>query len=202
MDAYEKLQRLGLKSKQDREAVYVLMHCASREAAYNEYYAHLGSKLCSSNHNYKFTFQFAFWDKLKGTLALLRPCILSRTHTQSHFRTSSACVLAPTHVLVFVVCLSDHPSFCILASFWCVLTRCPSFRQAWTRSRSVRSPTWPSSSLTSSASSRSRSPFSKSALLPFFLESLDDVGVREREREREREDTLRCFLSHPHPPSP
>ncbi|KAL6058150.1 Nucleolar MIF4G domain-containing protein 1 [Balamuthia mandrillaris] len=65
MDAFEKLLKLNLKSKQDREIVYVLMHCCAHERLWNEYYAHLASKLCSFNYNYKFTFQYSFWDKFK-----------------------------------------------------------------------------------------------------------------------------------------
>ncbi len=32
---------------------------------FNPFYAHLAAKLCSFDYNYKFTLQYAFWDKFK-----------------------------------------------------------------------------------------------------------------------------------------
>lgn len=57
--------KLNLQDKQDREVVYVLIHCCMQEKTYNEYYSHLATKLCAVNHNYRITFQFSIWDKIK-----------------------------------------------------------------------------------------------------------------------------------------
>lgn len=65
LDAFEKLLRLNLKNKQDREIIHVLMHCCAQERVFNPFYAHLAAKLCSFDYNYKFTLQYAFWDKFK-----------------------------------------------------------------------------------------------------------------------------------------
>ncbi len=41
------------------------MHCCAQERVFNPFYAHLAAKLCSFDYNYKFTLQYAFWDKFK-----------------------------------------------------------------------------------------------------------------------------------------
>ncbi|KAI9179029.1 suppressor of glycerol defect [Blastocladiella emersonii ATCC 22665] len=69
MDAYERLCKLGLTEKQEREIVRVLVHCIGQEKAYNPYYAVLAQKLCVTKHAYKITFQFTLWDYLKDTSA-------------------------------------------------------------------------------------------------------------------------------------
>jgi len=66
LDTFEKLLKLGLKDKQDREIVYVLVHCCIHEKIFNPYYVHLAVKLCTYNHNFKFSFQLSFWDKIKA----------------------------------------------------------------------------------------------------------------------------------------
>uniref|UniRef100_A0A6B2KXV4 MI domain-containing protein n=1 Tax=Arcella intermedia TaxID=1963864 RepID=A0A6B2KXV4_9EUKA len=65
MDAFEKLLRLNLKSKQDREIVSILLYCSHQEKTYNPYYSHLAEKLGTFNKNYIFTFKIAFWDIIK-----------------------------------------------------------------------------------------------------------------------------------------
>ena len=67
-DAVEKLSRIGVQGRAERDVGAVLLHCASREAKFNPFYAHVAAKLCSLRHSYRVTFQFAFWDKLKGAL--------------------------------------------------------------------------------------------------------------------------------------
>lgn len=74
MDCFEKLHKLNLKGKQEREIVRVLLECASQEATSNpcefffpllnsaqhvcrSYYSHVAQKLCSFASAYKFTFQ-------------------------------------------------------------------------------------------------------------------------------------------------
>jgi MA3 domain len=65
MDAFEKISKLSLKGKQDREVVYVLVHCLMMEKTYNKYYELIAIKLCTFDYNMKFTFQYHLWDKFK-----------------------------------------------------------------------------------------------------------------------------------------
>ncbi|KAJ3080051.1 suppressor of glycerol defect [Physocladia obscura] len=65
VDAYEKLTRLGLKAKQEREIVRVLLHCCTNELTYNPYYYLVATKFCAASHGYKITFQYALWDAIR-----------------------------------------------------------------------------------------------------------------------------------------
>lgn len=53
MDAFEKLQQLGLRGQQQRETVHVLMACCLQEKIYNPYYAVLAQKLCDFDRKYQ-----------------------------------------------------------------------------------------------------------------------------------------------------
>jgi nucleolar MIF4G domain-containing protein 1 len=61
LDAYDRLQRLKLKNKQEREIPRVVLHCCSNERVYNPFYALVAGKLCET-HSLKKTFQFSLWD--------------------------------------------------------------------------------------------------------------------------------------------
>ncbi|XP_047992741.1 nucleolar MIF4G domain-containing protein 1 homolog [Leguminivora glycinivorella] len=65
MDAFEKLQHLGLKGSQEREIVHVLLACSTQERTYNPYYSVLAQKLCDVDRKYQLSIQFAVWDKIK-----------------------------------------------------------------------------------------------------------------------------------------
>lgn len=65
LDAFEKLLRMGLKDKQEREIVHVLMDCCLQEKTFNAYYAVLGEKFCSQDRRFQMTFQFSLWDKFR-----------------------------------------------------------------------------------------------------------------------------------------
>ncbi len=65
-DAFERIARLQLKGKQDREIVRVMIECCGQEKAYNDFYAELACLMCSQNRQYKATLQFAFWDLFKS----------------------------------------------------------------------------------------------------------------------------------------
>ncbi|XP_040022796.2 nucleolar MIF4G domain-containing protein 1 isoform X2 [Gasterosteus aculeatus] len=65
LDAFEKLIRMGLKDKQEREIVHVLMDCCLQEKTFNAYYAVLGEKFCSHDRRFQMTFQFSLWDKFR-----------------------------------------------------------------------------------------------------------------------------------------
>ncbi|XP_028790496.1 nucleolar MIF4G domain-containing protein 1-like [Neltuma alba] len=65
IDAFEKLLRLDLPGKQDREIMRVLLECCLQEKVFNKYYTVLASKLCEHDRNHKFTLQFCLWDQFK-----------------------------------------------------------------------------------------------------------------------------------------
>ncbi|KAJ3149266.1 suppressor of glycerol defect [Geranomyces michiganensis] len=69
VDAFERLLRLNLKDKQEREIVRVLLHCCQRERVYNPYYALVANRICAHAHGFKITFQFALWDAFKAMAA-------------------------------------------------------------------------------------------------------------------------------------
>ena len=64
-DAFERLQRLELKGKQDREVVRVIVECCAQEKSYNAFYSELAAMLCAHNRQYKTSIQFIFWDNFK-----------------------------------------------------------------------------------------------------------------------------------------
>jgi nucleolar MIF4G domain-containing protein 1 len=114
LDAFEKLSKLGLKDQQEREIVHVLVHCCLQEQSYNVFYAHLAMRLCSTNHNFKFTFQYSFWDRFKqlnsGTLlphqianlALLLAELVANFSLSLGVLKALEFDLANAHVLVFL----------------------------------------------------------------------------------------------------
>lgn len=63
VDACDRLQRLKLKSKQEREIPRVLLHCCNNEEVYNAFYQVVATRLCAQRSIRK-TFQFALWDFL------------------------------------------------------------------------------------------------------------------------------------------
>lgn len=66
LDAFERLQRLELKGKLEREIIRVMIECCAREKAFNPFYAELLKLLCSRNRQMKTTFQYALWDFIKS----------------------------------------------------------------------------------------------------------------------------------------
>lgn len=69
VDAFERLARLDLKGRQDREVVRVLVECCGQERDYNSFYPELAGMMCSQNRQFKTTLQFCLWDLLKGLTA-------------------------------------------------------------------------------------------------------------------------------------
>ncbi|KAL3830156.1 hypothetical protein ACJIZ3_018958 [Penstemon smallii] len=80
LDAFEKLLRLELPGKQDREIMRVLVECCLQEKVFNKYYCVLASKLCSYDKNHKFTLQYCMWDHFKEleSMPLIRSMHLSK----------------------------------------------------------------------------------------------------------------------------
>ena len=61
-DAFERLSRLDLKGKQDREIMRVLCTCCGHERTYNPFYAELAVVFCNQNRQNRTTLQFVYWD--------------------------------------------------------------------------------------------------------------------------------------------
>ncbi|XP_059646488.1 uncharacterized protein LOC132293158 [Cornus florida] len=80
IDAFEKILRLDLQGKQDREIMRVLVECCLQEKVYNKYYSVLATKLCSHDKNHKFTLQYCLWDHFKEleSMQLIRSMHLSK----------------------------------------------------------------------------------------------------------------------------
>ncbi|KAJ3124246.1 suppressor of glycerol defect [Nowakowskiella sp. JEL0407] len=66
LDAFERLEKLGLKDKQEREIIRVLLHCCGQEKVYNPYYALVAKRFCEHSHGHKITLQYALWDYLNA----------------------------------------------------------------------------------------------------------------------------------------
>ena len=64
-DAYERLNRLDIKGKQDREIIRVISTICGLEKTYNEFYAELLSIFCRENRQNRTTLQYVFWDFFK-----------------------------------------------------------------------------------------------------------------------------------------
>ncbi|MED6216015.1 hypothetical protein PIB30_003661 [Stylosanthes scabra] len=80
IDAFEKLLRLELPGKQDRDIMRVLVECCLQEKVFNKYYTVLAAKLCEHDKNHKFTLQFCIWDHLKelDSMQLMRSMHLAK----------------------------------------------------------------------------------------------------------------------------
>jgi hypothetical protein len=48
-----KLLKLSLKKQQEREIIYVIVHCALNEKKYNPYYSYLAQKFCEYDRRFK-----------------------------------------------------------------------------------------------------------------------------------------------------
>jgi nucleolar MIF4G domain-containing protein 1 len=101
IDAFEKLQRLGLKEVQEREIIHVLVDCCLREKAFNPYYAYLGQKLCEFKRSNQVTFQYTIWDRLKTLSSLPRSSMDNLWKLLSHLVSSKALSLGVLRVVEF-----------------------------------------------------------------------------------------------------
>ncbi|XP_019862473.1 PREDICTED: nucleolar MIF4G domain-containing protein 1-like [Amphimedon queenslandica] len=83
VDAFEKLVKLRLKSIQEREIVFVIVHCSLQENPFNPFYGYLSQKLIKYKRDHQVTFQYCLWDHLKtlssltSTQRLNLQCLLS-----------------------------------------------------------------------------------------------------------------------------
>lgn len=65
VDAVDKLMRLKLKGRQEREVVRVLLDCCVQQRVYNPYFSLVARKLCTRHGNHRLTLQYAIWDRFK-----------------------------------------------------------------------------------------------------------------------------------------
>lgn len=65
LDACLRIDKLGLKNKQERDVPHVILHCLNQEPYYNPYYALVAGKQCTRHSTMK-TFQFRLWDWLNS----------------------------------------------------------------------------------------------------------------------------------------
>ena len=67
---FEKMLKLNIKDKQEREIIYVTMLCALKCKSFNPYYTNVIKKFCQYSKNYQITTQFSIWDRLKDLKSL------------------------------------------------------------------------------------------------------------------------------------
>ncbi|CAB3230481.1 unnamed protein product [Arctia plantaginis] len=101
MDAFEKLQHLGLKGQQDREIIHVLLACCLQERTYNPYYAVLGQKLCEFDRKYQLAIQFSVWDKIKELDTISKQCTTNLAQFLIHLIMEKALPLSVLKVIQF-----------------------------------------------------------------------------------------------------
>ena len=64
-DAAEKISRLKLQGKADRDVVFVVVECCTAESQYNMYYALIMSRLCQASRSYPLSLQYHLWDQIR-----------------------------------------------------------------------------------------------------------------------------------------
>ncbi|RNA03977.1 nucleolar MIF4G domain-containing 1 [Brachionus plicatilis] len=83
-DAFMKLVKLSLKKQQEREIIYVIVHCALNEKKTNPYYSFLMQKFCEYDRRFRMTLQFHTWDKFKMLTGLKKQQISNFAAMYSH----------------------------------------------------------------------------------------------------------------------
>ena len=81
LQAFEQLNRIGLKKTQQREIIRVLFHCCISEKSYNQFYALLCQRFIKYDPtNYRYTVKYVIWDYMKSldTLSIKKVVNLSR----------------------------------------------------------------------------------------------------------------------------
>jgi nucleolar MIF4G domain-containing protein 1 len=86
-EAFERLNRLDLRGKADREIVRVLFECCAQESTYNPFYAELLSLFCQNNRQYKTTCAYALWDfqKVLNEDGIEKRRVVNTARLASHF---------------------------------------------------------------------------------------------------------------------
>ena len=100
-DAVSRLLALDLRGAADRDIVRVLVDCAGQEKAFNPYYAAVGVQLCRVKHAFKFTFQLALWDNIKGAGSMTTRRVYNLARLQAALIKGQALSLAALKVFDF-----------------------------------------------------------------------------------------------------
>jgi nucleolar MIF4G domain-containing protein 1 len=101
-DAFMKLIKLSLKKQQEREIIYVIMHCALNENAYNPYYSYLMQKFCQYDRRFKMTLTFHSWDKFKMLNEMNKQQVLNLSCLICHLICSDCITLSILKVYIFI----------------------------------------------------------------------------------------------------
>jgi len=65
IDATQKLLKLKLNKKQDKEIAIVVVESCAQEEKFNKYYGYLAENLIKIRSGLKYSFQYALWDHFK-----------------------------------------------------------------------------------------------------------------------------------------
>ncbi|XP_069770849.1 nucleolar MIF4G domain-containing protein 1 [Narcine bancroftii] len=84
LDAFEKLLRLGLKDRQEREIIHVLIHCCLQEKTFNPFYAFLVEKFCEYERRFRMTLQFSMWDRFRELDSMSNVATTNLVHLLVH----------------------------------------------------------------------------------------------------------------------
>ncbi|XP_014800370.1 PREDICTED: nucleolar MIF4G domain-containing protein 1 [Calidris pugnax] len=101
LDAFEKLLKLGLKDKQEREIVHVIIYCCLQEKTYNPFYAFLADKFCQCERRFQMTFQFSLWDKIKDLENLSAAAVSNLVSLLAHLLRTKSLPLSVLKVIEF-----------------------------------------------------------------------------------------------------
>ncbi|XP_054048614.1 nucleolar MIF4G domain-containing protein 1 isoform X1 [Rissa tridactyla] len=101
LDAFEKLLGLGLKDKQEREIVHVILYCCLQEKTYNPFYAFLAGKFCECDRRFQVTFQFSIWDKIKDLENLSAAAVSNLVSLLAHLLRTKSLPLSVLKVIEF-----------------------------------------------------------------------------------------------------
>lgn len=65
LDAYERIMKLSITGKNDREIMKVLIECCLAEAHYNPFYKEIMKLFAEYSRQFKITVQYILWDLIK-----------------------------------------------------------------------------------------------------------------------------------------
>ncbi|KRZ72510.1 Nucleolar MIF4G domain-containing protein 1, partial [Trichinella papuae] len=102
LNAFEKLLKLNLSDKQEREIIHILFVCCLNERTFNPFYGYLVQKFCNYHAKFVLTTQFALWDKLKILKTLKKAQIQNLSSLIAHLFGSLALPISVLKVINFV----------------------------------------------------------------------------------------------------
>ena len=65
VDSFERILKLNLKDKQERDIIRVLVHCCLKEKTFNPFYGLVAQRFCLHAHAFIITFQYTLWDAIR-----------------------------------------------------------------------------------------------------------------------------------------